>query len=425
MQIRLDPETEEKLVGVLRNLAGGENLEASARDLRETYGDGARAWVEDAMKGLPARIAKRRAGLAGFETRLIARWGGALDIFEYLLQTCQEIGRDFDRDNRIMAVERQDQKFEAMSRLHAKGVLTASEILTLLRTGHSTAAMARWRTLHEAAVTAFVLAPEDPDIARRYLMHRVVESYRAQRDYERFWSRLNVQPPDWTPSERDETRRQLVEEFGSDFLKPYGWAEPLFARVPTFRDLEERAALDHLRPYYRMASHGIHPSGQGVLWSLQSSGERDVLMAGPSNAGLTDPAHSAAISLGQLTTTLLLHEMTDLTDGDDETLFSQIGIGLGMQIVLELVDRVGDEFHRVHTEQELQQDEKEGLVRHVVELVASEGTIDVEAVAQDREVLADEVQDCLDEAAAQGLIDGTVRYAVTDRGESFIADEGD
>jgi hypothetical protein len=71
---------------------------------------------------------------------------------------------------------------------HAKGVLTASEILVLLRTGHSTAAMARWRTLHEAAVTAYVLAPEDEETARRYLTHRVVESYRAQSDYERFWS---------------------------------------------------------------------------------------------------------------------------------------------------------------------------------------------------------------------------------------------
>lgn len=420
MRIQLDPETERELIAALESFARGEGHEKAAESLRKTYGDGARAWVDDAMTDLPSLLAERRAALAGFETRLTARWGGALDVFEFLLQTCQEIGRDFDRANRPTAVDEQNSKFEAMSRLHAKGVLTASEILALLRTGHSTAAMARWRTLHEAAVTSYVLASVDRETARRYLAHRVVESYRAQSDYERFWSRLNVEPPDWTPRERKETRRQLTEEFGSDFLKPFGWAQPLFGRVPTFRDLEERAALDHLRPYYRIASHGIHTSGQGVLWSLQTLGEEDFLMAGPSNAGLTHPAHSAAISLGQLTTTLLYSEMTDSTEGDDDVV-GQIGIVLGMQIVMELVNGVGDSFLRVHTEQASQQDEREHLVRHLVELIGTEGTIDVEAVADDRNVTAEEVQDCLDQAAAQGLVAGTVRYTVTVEGQDFRA----
>jgi hypothetical protein len=148
-------------------------------------------------------------------------------------------------------------------------------------------------------------------------------------------------------------------------------------------------------------------------------------MAGPSNAGLTHPAHSSAISLGQLTTTVLAYEMTELADASEVDLIGQIGLGLGMQIVMELVDRVGDSFLEVHTEQTAQEDEKERLIRHVVELAAAHGTVDPEAVARDREVTPDEVQDCIDEAIAEGLIARTGRLDATDAGQRLIAGSAD
>jgi hypothetical protein len=422
MQFEVDSEVEQRLIEVLEGQADGGSAEELAQSIHEAYGEGARAWLDQAFTDHPGFLAERRAELAGFETRLIARWGGALDVLEFLIQTCQEIGREFDRGNRPSAVENQSSKFEAMSRLHAKGVLTGFEILTLLQSGYSTAAMARWRTLHEAAVTAYVLAPEDEEISRRYLAHRVVESYRAQADYERFWSRLNVEPPDWTLGEREATRRSLTEEFGREFMKPFGWAEPLFEHAPSFRDLEERAALDHLRPYYRMASHGIHPSGQGILWSIQSLGDHNGLMAGPSNAGLTDPAHSAAISLGQLTITVLAYEMDEIAQDDEADVVGQIGLGFGMQTVMELVDRVGDAFLEIHTEQATQQEGKERLIRRLVELAAARESIDVEAIARDHDVTPQEVHDCVEEAVKSGLITRTGPFEATVTGKLFLED---
>ncbi|MEX2133551.1 MAG: hypothetical protein WEB67_05365, partial [Acidimicrobiia bacterium] len=38
--------------------------------------------------------------------------------------------------------------------------------------------------------------------------------------------RAVLEPPDWTLSDREETRRQLTEEFGNDFMRPFGWAQP-------------------------------------------------------------------------------------------------------------------------------------------------------------------------------------------------------
>ena len=44
-------------------------------------------------------------------------------------------------------------------RLHGKAVLTAREVLTLLRNGYSSGAFARWRTLHEVRVMSCLCWP--------------------------------------------------------------------------------------------------------------------------------------------------------------------------------------------------------------------------------------------------------------------------
>jgi hypothetical protein len=63
----------------------------------------------------------------------------------------------------------------------------------------------------------------------------------------------------------------------------------------------------HLRPFYKMASHNVHANPKGVFFKLglYAAGE-EVLLAGPSDMGLADPADGTAISLGQITITLLM-----------------------------------------------------------------------------------------------------------------------
>jgi hypothetical protein len=157
-------------------------------------------------------------------------------------------------------------------------------------------------------VTAIFIAKQGNDTAERYLLHKDRESYRAALQYQEYCERLG-----YTPLTEEElakmqiAHQHLIERFGKSYDRDYGWASNAIGKEkPTFRDIEGTVSLDYLRPYYRMASHNIHANPQGIFFKLGLSphGE-DILMAGPSNVGLADPGHATALSLTQISVTLL------------------------------------------------------------------------------------------------------------------------
>ncbi|KAB1443583.1 hypothetical protein F8A88_04880 [Pseudodesulfovibrio senegalensis] len=78
-----------------------------------------------------------------------------------------------------------------------------------------------------------------------------------------------------------------------------------------FSDLEEDVNLDHFRPYYKWASQSIHGGPKGLMSRLGlCEAGTDILLVGQSDSGMTDPAHSTALSLVQATTNLLGLEPT-------------------------------------------------------------------------------------------------------------------
>jgi hypothetical protein len=167
-----------------------------------------------------------------------------------------------------------------------------------LRSGFSTGAFARWRTLHEIWVVFALLSEGDEELAHRYLARDAVESAKGQREYEETWQALGFDPPDWTSQQRDELRSSLRQEYGASFLEGYGWAAPLFGgRAPTFRQSQKLAKLDHWRGYYRMASHGTHANPKGIRWNIQAGAKRE--RSGPvrptqacsGTTAPTDPRH--------------------------------------------------------------------------------------------------------------------------------------
>src|SRR5690606_6922189 len=97
------------------------------------------------------------------------------------------------------------------------------------------------------------------------------------------------------------------QKFGKAFDTPYGWAaDALKNPKPTFRDIEESVGLEHLRPYYKLASHNVHAGPKGVFFSLGLVNDKDTtLLAGPSDTGFADAAHGTALALLQMTTQLL------------------------------------------------------------------------------------------------------------------------
>lgn len=63
--------------------------------------------------------------------------------------------------------------------------------------------------------------------------------------------------------------------------------------------------IGHLGPYYRMARHNVHANPKGVFFKFGLIGEREILLAGPSDAGLADPGHATALSLLHISSSLL------------------------------------------------------------------------------------------------------------------------
>lgn len=310
---------------------------------RVTY----RHWIRAA----PDALLRYRQGIEGFESRLYERWGAALDALDVLYLCALEEGNYFNQKHRPEAAASQNFTFDALARLHARGCRVASEARALLRTGHAEGAHARWRTLHEIAVTAFFI--RDHDLGERYLSHVHATSHKAAVQYQEAAPRLNVTP--FTDAEMADMERQrdaLVARFGKEYTTDYGWAATALrkGRV-TFRDLEAAVNMDHWRPYYRWASEGQHAGSRGLARPIGHMDPDDgPLLAGPSNAGLADPGMGVAIALSQTTIAFVTSE------GDFRALRSAMALD-------RLLRRVEDAFMDAHEQLEADEERERAIGR--------------------------------------------------------------
>jgi hypothetical protein len=260
-----------------------------------------------------SELRRQKRPYAGFERRLSRRWGLPLGLLRMLLTISQEYGASLNQELRGASVHA-PHVIEVLTRLHARACQVVHEILVLLTAGLADGAMARWRTLHEIAVIALFIGEHGEDLAERYVLHQRVESRRAMESYIACQDRLGYEPLE--PSEVEAVERayeDLIGRFGRSFGTQYGWAaEQLGLKRPTLSDIKRAVGIDHLRAHYRLASHNVHANPKGVFFKLGLLEEENLLLAGPSNAGLEDPGHSAAISLVQTSTPLgLLHPTFD------------------------------------------------------------------------------------------------------------------
>ena len=120
---------------------------------------------------------------------------------------------------------------------------------------------------------------------------------------------------------------------GSEFKETYGWAcQFLGNKKPNFSQIEADVKLDHMRPYYKWASHNVHANVKGITSKLGlSETKEDILLVGQSDSGMTDPADATAIALSQITTTLLNIE-------------PNIDTIVTLKMILAITDEVGEAF---------------------------------------------------------------------------------
>jgi hypothetical protein len=260
----------------------------------------------------------RRGIREGFLERQCQKWGKPLDQLFMLLEAAREAGEGYNESFETVAAAEQDYVFDALRRLHARACLVASEILWLMEGGYPSGAMARWRTLHEIAVVGCFIKEKGQEVAEKYLLHHVVDTYKAAEDFQKRCGTLGYEPLSAQElSQMQADRDTLCQRFGKDYREQWGWAAAALKPKPaTFAEIEAAVSFDHHRPFYKLACHSNHAGSKGIQFELGNAlnpSGADVMLAGPSDAGLCDPGTCTAVSLLQITTILLLYRNEKLT----------------------------------------------------------------------------------------------------------------
>ena len=281
-----------------------------------------------------------------FERSLYEVWGPALDAFAVFVAAAHKYGSDFNSAYRASAVRHDSFCFEVLVGLHARACRTASEIGALLRSGHATGALGRWRSLHEVAVTGYLIREGGDELAERYLLHENVSSYSDMVEYNEYADSIDGERfTDEEVADAKAASDALVDRFGKSFGRINGWAAALTEDQPSWTKLERLAKLDHLRPWYSWSSHGIHATSKGGSHVVVATNDGRALQSGPDTAGLTEPGTATLVSLFQITTSLLTWRPDDVDEVEASMWLSVLAILAELQDEAELRFVDGHEKH--------------------------------------------------------------------------------
>jgi hypothetical protein len=251
--------------------------------------------------------------LSGFRSRMLETWGEPLSKLRMLLTIAREWCREVHGEAPVVEARKRPQLPKLKVRLLVRACQVTDEILCLLENGFADGAMARWRTLHEIGVVAAVLAKFGEDIAERYIAHQAVESKRAMKRYADCYKELGYRPLGIQAIKRIEKKYDAaIARYGHLFKSDYGWATHHLkkARV-TFADLEAAVGYSQMRAHYQMGNDNVHAGIKSMYVRLGLLTDYDSLLAGRSNAGLTDPGQNAAHTLAQMATLVCLSPKLD------------------------------------------------------------------------------------------------------------------
>ncbi len=305
-------------------------------EIFERVADDASAILLASLRGTwPAEERGQEGELARFHKALRATWGGPVSHLRMLVTIARGVGQDVLSQLKAEDDPNLRHSTDALCRLHARSCQVASEVVALLSAGFADGALARWRTLHETAVTAQFIQQHGEEAAERFLDHAVIETQLAGLEYQRHCRELGYAPLSDEDLARAEAQAgDVTKRYGADFAKRYGWAAQFVCkRQITFADIATSVHQGRLRPFYRMASQNIHSSPKGILFALGLLDEDEVLLDGPSNLGLADPAQNTAISLTQGTCAFLL-------------LSPSLDTIVSAKVMLTLASEVAEEFVR-------------------------------------------------------------------------------
>lgn len=236
-------------------------------------------------------------------------WGTSIACLDKMLFLLIESGNSNVDDLNEEPHEKRE-KNSAINRVlwlfHARMCQLLHEIVQLIKSGYADGALSRWRTMHEVVVTTLFIVENGEKAAQRYLDHEPAETLKEMRIYEKHCKTLGMKHLDPREIKAVELAvHELDEKYGSEFHENYGWAASyLNKKKPSFADIEKSIDYEHMRGYYKLASNGIHANTKGVAFRLSQPSNTDMLIAGPSVFGLSDPIMRTAYSVSLFQTAI-------------------------------------------------------------------------------------------------------------------------
>ncbi|MDF7774264.1 DUF5677 domain-containing protein [Sphingomonas sp. AOB5] len=239
-------------------------------------------------------------------SRILKTWAEPFDALRMLLTLCAEEGDKFNHAHLSSRRAGEEGQALALARLHIRACRIAEEILLLLEHGRTEGAQARWRTLHEVAITATLIAEGGDALARRYFDHEIVDRKKALDDHRRAAELDGGSSADRDYAiELEKDFARAVAKYGRHFRGMYGWAGGQLGVPddPKFHHLQEAAGSLTLKHRYRLASFDNHASPRALsqpmhLWDPTTH------IPSVFEAGFEAPATDTAQALVQITTTL-------------------------------------------------------------------------------------------------------------------------
>ncbi len=246
-----------------------------------------------------------------FCARLNKKWFEAFDLLEQTAVVSYEVGENIVNNSKMFLNTSNSYLFEILLHLHARAIQISKEILILMKNGYADGAIARWRTLYEISIISLFISKYGNETAKMYKDYTIVETYNELTTYIKKNDKLGYNEiPDEEIQRQEKNISELELKYGKDYIKPYGWTMNILEKKNRkFEGIENAVEQDHIRPFYKWACNAVHAGPKAAYYKIGIYGNKNIMLTGPTNYGFAGPGQNTALSLVQITSTLVLNFM--------------------------------------------------------------------------------------------------------------------
>lgn len=298
-------------------------------------------------------LKKVRQYTNGFNNRLYATWKKPIDYFESLIELITSYSYSFTETFFNVALEKDNLLFNALHNIHARALLISRECLTLIKNGYPDGAFSRWRTIYELSVISkFLYDENNNDLCERYLNYYHIQEYLDEKHSR---ERNHQNHTDKSFKVLKDNYDFMINKYGKNYIKgQYGWANYIFNKTVTFKDIKDKVDMDNLYGYYKLSSSYIHGNPKaneeslGIIPNLEK-----VKLIGPSNYGLSLPMQNTAISLVNISTFFFLT-------------YSNLDVWTACSIMNKFLEKIIFESNKVQVKIENKENKLRGIYSKVL-----------------------------------------------------------